>query len=517
MKRFTILSLAGVGLVACAPEGSVEIDNFAELELDTAAGDFADVEYDLQWDDPQYKPWVDRWAPDGYTIDIPLGTSRADTIDHATWKGESDGDRFGMSVAAGGDMNGDGVSEILTGSLYKSGSGGGDGATYMQKGAYATGDSNIGGAKGRYYGVSGSGAGEMLGSGGDIDGDGKDDFVIGGRYYDDEVETWKVNNGIVHVVLGFTRGKNDMPSGAVATIDGDKAYDYFGAGVDIVGDIDGDGNDDFVVGATGADDNGSGSGAAYLFYGPITADASSTSADATIAGESAGDAAGARIRGIGDWDGDGSDDFALGVRFEDTSGADAGAVYIITASTMPTDLGDADVIVRGNLAGSQAGTGIAGGDMSGDGYADIVVGALGHGNSGAAYYLEGPTVTSGAKVGAEADQKFSGQLAGDQFGSAVAIGDINGDDVSDVLVAANRQSSNDRGAVYGFYGPFSGGTTIQAFNADTKIVGVGSGDYFGSSVDYVESADWAYRNMVVVGASKRGSGDKGAVYLFRVD
>lgn len=511
-KRFSILALASAGILsACANDGNVELDEF-----DT--GDFADVEYDLQWDDPEYKPWIDRNAPNGYPIDIPLGTSRADTIDHATWKGESDGDRYGISVANGGDMNGDGVNEILSGSLYKSGTGGGDGAGYMQKGAISTGDSNVGGAKGRYYGIAGSGAGEVMAGGGDLNADGNDDFLMGGRYYDDEVETWKVNNGIVHVVHGFTRGSNDMPSGGEAAIDGDKAYDYFGAGAAIVGDIDGDGNDDFVIGATGADDNGNGSGAAYLFYGPVTADTDSSNADATIGGEAAGDAAGARITGIGDWDADGFDDFALGVRWEDTSGTDAGSVYIVTSGTMPADLGDADVVLRGNLASSQAGTAVAGGgDMNADGYSDLVAGALGHGGSGAAYYLEGNGVTSGAKLGAEAEMKFSGQLSGDQFGSSIAVGDINGDSVADVLVGANRQSSNDRGAVYGFYGPFSGGGTIQAFNADTKIVGVGSGDYFGSWVDYVPDADFAGRNMVAVGASKRGSGDKGAVYLFRVD
>lgn len=507
-RKIAILFLPAL-LVACAQASSVP-DGSTLLE-DGERYDALGADADLTWDDPSFKPEVDRWAPQGHPVSIPLGTSNAFNVVDATWKGESDGDRLGIGVAAVGDLNADGLEDMVMGSIYASGTSGGDGAAYMNRASFKDGNYRADASKGRWYGPSGSRAGEAVGGGGDVDNDGQDDFMIGANNWDNPDKAWQVKAGAAYLVFGFDRGNNTLPSGATR-FTGTKAYEYAGVGVDIVGDLDGDGYDEVAIGASGADTNGSESGCVYIINGPITADVDLANSDAEIGGESAGDAIGSRVVGLGDVDGDGVDDFAVGARTEDTNGTDAGSVYVITSGTMPASLADADIIIRGNKDGSAGGSGVSeAGDLDGDGVNDYLVGSLGHNDLGAAYVLQG-SVTSG-KMGEVAYARFVGQSSGDQFGSGVTSGDVSGDGTEDVIVAANRQSSTDRGAVYVFYGPVSG--TINAYDADSKLSGVGSNDRFGSSVDVAENTTVDNKNTLIVGASSRGTGNKGAVYLFQ--
>ncbi len=476
------------------------------------------VEYTLDWDDPTYMPEVDRWAPENMLlIDVPLGTSIITDVDEWAITGESGGDRLGISVSAGNYL-GYGREDVIMGSIWGAGSGSGDGAAYLWKAKAAdTGDANkhvhrADASKARFYGSNGDKAGENVASGGDHDNNGADDILLGARNHTHATDTWKTNAGAVYVYSG-AKGSYTIPASAF-TIEGVKAFEYLGAGVAWIPDRNGDGYDELLIGATGGDIGSTDSGTVYLVNGPVTASGDiNTFADATISGENSGDGAGARGQDAGDLNGDGTNDIVIGVRGEDTRGTDAGAVYIITGTTYPSDLGSSDTILRGNSDNSAAGNSVAAmGDINGDGVDDLGVGSLGHQGRGYAYIIYGSTagITSGA-LGSEAQIRLYGQIQGDQFGSTVFAGDFDNDGDNDVGVAANRQGNTDRGAVYFFLDPATG--DIPATSADAKVVGANSGDYTGSWVDVANNTDWWGYEKVVIGSSGRGTDDRGRVYL----
>lgn len=508
MKTIALFSaLVPLAMLVACDEASPTYDGYEATEAPDG--------YDNWWDDPENEPDIDRaYSQNGAPRSLPLGSSGVLSTAYATWKGETANDRVGICVSGAGDLNGDGREDIIVGSLYAAGSAANDGLTYMNRAPFSSGNLNLGASKGRYFGATSSKAGQAVSGGGDTNNDGKDDFVIG-ALQDSTAGTY---SGSAYVVLGFTRGQNTLPSGSTQ-LTGDGPYDRFGQAVDVVEDINGDGYDDVFVSAPEYDVASAGNeGAAYLFYGPISATTAASAANATFVGETAGDNLGTRIKGVGDTDGDGVGDLVIAARYNDTAGNNAGAVYIITSYTenSQNSVADASAKLTGEFEDDQAGNQIAeAGDVNGDGYNDFLVGGLANASTGGAYVVTGPQ--SGENSLAAADTYFTGQLTGDQFGSALAAADIDGDGTTDIIVGANRQGTDDRGAFYVFLNPAAGHTS--AYNADIKVLAAGAGDYLGSWIDVAHDTEFDGTDTLIVGASGRGDGtnlpQKGVVYLFQ--
>ncbi|MCH8806516.1 MAG: FG-GAP repeat protein, partial [Planctomycetes bacterium] len=246
--------------------------------------------------------------------------------------------------------------------------------------------------------------------------------------------------------------------------------DLFGTAVASLGDVDGDGITDLAVGVFGDDDGGFNTGAVWILFlntdGTVKAEQKISDTQGGFGGELSTNAIfGVSVDGIGDLDGDGVPDLAVGNFGDDDGGLDRGAIWIVflnTDGTVKTEqkISDTQGGFNGTLSNSdQFGSGVADvGDLDSDGVTDLAVGAWtdddGGPDRGAIWILflnTDGTVKSEQKI-SDTQGGFAGTLDnGDQFGRSVAdIGDLDGDGVTDLAVGANGDDDGgpDRGAVW---------------------------------------------------------------------
>ena len=312
-------------------------------------------------------------------------------------------------------------------------------------------------------------SGYAVANAGDINGDGFDDVAIGAPYADPNGGS----SGRVYVVYGGegpwqggTLDLSDVASGSGGiAIDGEASNDYAGVSVDGAGDVNGDGYDDLVIGAVLADPNGSASGRAYVVYGagdlgagPIQlSDVAAGTGGFAVNGEAASDNAGRGVAGAGDVNDDGYADIVVGAPGH---AGDSGRAYIVFGSasvgTSPLELsaiasGSGGILLDGGSPGDYAGWSVdAAGDANLDGLADVVVSAHARDtaatDAGVAYLVFGgdhpglttdATILQGVDTADEGGFSMIGEAAYDRAARAIrGVGDVNGDDVPDLLVGA---------------------------------------------------------------------------------
>jgi hypothetical protein len=455
--------------------------------------------------------------------------------------GEGLGDSVGGSGAAAGDVDGDGVPDLVIGAPSASVSGMDQaGAVYLHYGN-PTGHQSLAEADARIDGeYSGQYLGGHLAGAGDVNGDGFADLVIASK---SEPSGSADSNGDPRVGPGWVvfggpglRGVGPVGDLDAVRLDNDvSAGTYVGGSAGGPVDFNGDGLDEVLLGAWRTYDEREGDGGAFLFDGATLADGPVSEATWLLSGVDEAGAIQYAVGSPGDIDGDGLDEVLVGAPKVDRGGEDAGAVYLVRGGLTAGlhSLADADVTLTGELDSAEVGRAVGGaGDFNGDGYADMVIGAweqetrtpsVTFEDAGAVYVLHGPLAgMTGVNSLVLAQIKLLGYRTDLWMGRPVgSAGDVDGDGFDDLLVGAGLVNPNDddptSGAAFLVLGPQEYGVFWMDELEDAVIFSEERlGDWGGSTVFGPGDVSGDGYADVVVGASNESSRaqNAGAAYLF---
>lgn len=329
-------------------------------------------------------------------------------------------------------------------------------------------------------------------------------------------------------------------------VNGANAGDAAGYTANEVGDVNGDGLDDFIIGARFADPNGADSGAAYVVFGRKDgynielSDIEAGIGGFVIKGVSAGDnaMAGASAHDGSDVNGDGLADIIVSARNDDPNGNNSGAAFVVFGKKDTTavelsaiEAGTGGFAINGVNAGDQAGNkAVFTGDVNGDGIDDILLSSeyddTNGADAGAAYVVFGKSDTTAVELSAVAAGTggfiVKGAVAGDTAGWLSHAGDVNGDGYYDLAITAPEADPGGQlsaGSVYIVFGKSDTGavelSNIDVGNGGYAIHGIAAGDRAGWDVDGGTDVNGDGLPDLLIGASRayNGANRTGAVYV----
>jgi len=481
--------------------------NQADHQFGTAVATAEDVNGDGYSDVIVGAASFDNNVPDLGTAFVYLGSAGGLAVDPAwTVAGDQLGCQFGLSVATAGDVNGDGYSDVIVGAPSYSNGQSYEGKAFAYLGS-AGGLATTPAWTAEVDQASGAFA-DTVATAGDVNGDGYSDVIVGAPNYD----SGQTDEGKAFAYLGSAGGLAATPAW---TAEIDQANAYFGWGMSSAGDVNGDGYSDVIIGAVVFDTTVQNDvGGAFVYPGSAGGLAGTPAWTAT--GPEPFDYFGQSVATAGDVNGDGYSDVLVGAPYLDSpTEFNAGGAFVYLGSVDGPAAAPSWTVESDQPSASLGWSVARAGDVNGDGYADVLVGApaydSGQTDEGRAFMYLGSAGGLGTAPAWSAESNQPGAVFGFSVSSA---GDVNGDGYADVAVGAYAfdAGQSDEGRAFAYLGSAGGLGLTPAWTAEGNQVSA----WFGNSVGAAGDVNGDGYSDVIVGAENydNGESEEGRAFVY---